>query len=172
MGALLGALLIALLLGALHTQPLHAQDAVPLQPAELAAAREQISNDEINVIARELWCPLCSGVRLDACELKACDQMKDVIAIKLADGEELPEIRDYFVEYYGPQVLGEPPLEGINWLAWVLPIVVLVGGGVYLILRMRSSRGGAPAAADGPTTAAAEDSEYSRKLDEELRKYE
>ena len=48
--------------------------------------------------------------------------MKDEIAIKLAAGDGLPEIKSYFVDQYGPQVLGEPPWEGFNLLAWVLPI--------------------------------------------------
>lgn len=149
-----------------------AQDAEPLSAAALEAARQQISNDDVNVIARELWCPLCSGVRLDSCELRACEQMKDVIRIKLAEGEGLDTIRDYFVNQYGPQVLGAPPLEGINWLAWVLPVVVLAGGALYLVLRMRKGGQRAPeAAAAGPAPAPLDD-EYARRLEEELRKYE
>ena len=74
----------------------------------------EVTADEVNVVARELWCPLCSGVRLDACELKACDQMKEVIAIKLSEGEDTESIKQYFVGQYGPQVLGEPPREGFQ----------------------------------------------------------
>lgn len=91
-----------------------------------------VSPNEVNEVAREIWCPLCSGVRLDSCELKACDQMKDVIAIKLAEGDNSAQIKDYFLEQYGPQILGEPPREGFNWLAWILPVVVFMGGGVFL----------------------------------------
>lgn len=95
-----------------------------------------ITADEVNVIARELWCPLCSGVRLDSCELKACDQMKDVIALKLSEGQDLDQIRAYFLEQYGPQVLGEPPREGFSWLAWILPVAALLGGALVLWWRM------------------------------------
>ena len=97
----------------------------------------EISADEVNEVARELWCPLCSGVRLDGCELKACDQMKDEIALKLESGEDLDSIKNYFVAQYGPQVLGEPPREGFNLLAWILPIVALLGGGLFLLTRGR-----------------------------------
>ena len=97
-----------------------------------------ITEDEINGVARQLWCPLCSGVRLDACELKACDQMKVVIGQKLSAGEDVQSIKNYFLAQYGPQVLGEPPLEGFNWLAWLLPVAVLIGGGVFLWSRTRS----------------------------------
>ena len=97
-----------------------------------------ITADEVNTVARQLWCPLCGGrLRLDSCELKACGQMKEVIAIKLAEGEDARSIRAYFLEQYGPQVLGEPPRQGFNWLAWILPAAAVAGGGVFLWLRLQ-----------------------------------
>lgn len=166
------ALLVWLLVGAaLSALPVAAQD------APNAAA---ITPDQVNDVARTLYCPLCSGVRLDACELKACDQMKEMIALKLAEGEDTATIRDYFVAQYGPQVLGEPPRQGFNWLAWVLPFVALAGGGVYLWQRTRrmiqppeTLPESAPAGSvrgDAAQDGAGRD-DYSAKLDEELAKY-
>ena len=40
---------------------------------------------------------------------------------KLAEGSTNDEIRQFFVERYGPSVLLEPPREGLNWLVWVVP---------------------------------------------------
>jgi cytochrome c-type biogenesis protein CcmH len=168
------ALLFALLAGGTAWSSLWAQDT----GAEQVDSSE-ITPNEVNDVARELWCPLCSGVRLDACELKACDQMKEVIAIKLAEGEDTDSIRDYFVAQYGPQVLGEPPWEGFNWLAWTLPFVVLALGGYFLWNTLRrmvrpaptaatasgARQGTNPAQVDGP------DDEYGRKLAEELKRY-
>jgi cytochrome c-type biogenesis protein CcmH len=145
---------------------------VALGQAE-APATQDVTADEVNAVARELWCPLCSGVRLDACELKACDQMKEVIAIKLAEGEDTATIKDYFLTQYGPQVLGEPPREGFNWLAWILPVVALIGGG-YFFWRTthRLIRPAAAPAGAGATPAAVEGKDaYERKLDEELARY-
>ncbi len=158
-------------LGAIAAVTVAAQDAPTAEPAE------EVTLNDVNEVARDLWCPLCSGVRLDACELKACDQMKDVIAIKLAEGEDAESIKDYFIEQYGPQVLGEPPREGFNWLAWILPFVALALGGVFLwrqTARMMRPAADASAADQGPSPPGAEqrtDDEYARKLDEELAKY-
>jgi len=152
--------LCALLLGALAATT-HAQSGV-----------EDVSADEVNVVARELWCPLCSGVRLDSCELTACDQMKDEIAIRLAEGQDTEAIKAYFIEQYGPQVLGEPPREGFNWLAWILPFAALIGGGAFLWTRLRGMV--QPAAATTEAHAAAPDDEpdeYEQKLEDELRQY-
>jgi len=78
--------------------------------------------NQINAIAKELWCPLCNGVRLDNCELQACVQMKEVIAQKLTAGEGKAQIKAYFVQQYGDVVLGRSASEGFNALVWLLPI--------------------------------------------------
>jgi cytochrome c-type biogenesis protein CcmH len=149
------------------------QSTVAMAQAQSAdPATAGVTPNDINEVARELWCPLCSGVRLDACELKACDQMKDVIAVKLAEGADTAAIKDYFVEQYGPQVLGEPPREGFNWLAWILPVVVLVGGGVFVWRRAQQMvRPTQAAGAGGPARNSAEADEYAAKLEEELARH-
>lgn len=147
-----------------------AQEGTPV--AEPAAVRT-VTADEVDVIAREIWCPLCSNVRLDTCELKACEQMREVIAIKLADGGDLESIRAYFVAQYGPQVLGAPPLEGFNWLAWILPVVAVLAGAILLVgvaLSIRD-RGRKAAAAAVPAEAPG-GGRFEKSLDEELKTYD
>lgn len=154
--------------------------------APVTSGADDITADEVNAVAREIWCPLCSGVRLDACELKACDQMKEVIAIKLSEGEDTESIVNYFVDQYGPQVLGEPPREGFNWLAWILPVVAAVAGG-YIFWRTTQRmvqpasvgvgpvpQAGRPSGQSAPGQSASPvefDDEYEQKLEEELAKY-
>ncbi len=135
---------------------------------------QSVSTDEVNRIARELWCPLCAGVRLDVCELKACEQMREVIALKLSEGATPEEIKAYFVEQYGPQVLGEPPRQGFTLLAWVLPFAFLAAGAgllAYLGRRWSQHRRTAAAMAvnSGPVTP---QDEYARRLEEELRRFD
>jgi cytochrome c-type biogenesis protein CcmH len=179
----LGLLIAIALFGGISSRVALAQDA--------PTARE-VTPDDVNAVAREIWCPLCSGVRLDACELKACEQMKEVIAIKLAEGEDTASIKAYFVEQYGPEVMGEPPRQGFNWLAWILPAVAAVAGG-YFFWRtthrmMQPSAPLQPPAGFEPSAtmpvrlapddlqrqadeALSEEDEYTQKLDEELAKY-
>jgi cytochrome c-type biogenesis protein CcmH len=146
---------------------------IALGQASTPAPRQEVTQDQVNAVARELWCPLCSGVRLDSCELKACVQMKEMIALKLAEGEDVESIKSYFIEQYGPQVLGEPPREGFNWLAWILPVVAVLGGGFFfwrMTQRMMQTPARTPQTAASASTPAAAD-DYERKLDEELAKY-
>ncbi len=100
-----------------------------------------------------------------------------MIAIKLAAGEDLESIKAYFVEQYGPQVLGEPPRSGFNLLAWILPVVGVIFGGWFfwrMTSRMVQPGGNAAAAKAAPPTAnraATSEDDYERKLEEELAKY-
>jgi cytochrome c-type biogenesis protein CcmH len=94
-------------------------------------------DDRMYDIARELWCPLCSGIRLDACELQACVQMRAEIRELLAEGRDPEWIIAYFEEEYGPQIHGQPPLRGFQSLAWLVPAVAVVGLGIGAGLRTR-----------------------------------
>lgn len=150
-----------------------------LHAGALAQESDVTANDvtanDVNDIAQSLWCPLCSGVRLDSCYLSACIQMKDEIALMLEEGKEESEIQQYFLDQYGPQILGEPPREGFNLLAWILPFLVLLGGAVFLVLRLRPTRRVAPAAlasTGDSAVSAIDDDPLHQRLKEELSQYD
>lgn len=133
--------------------------------------------NEINAIARDLWCPLCNGVRLDNCELQACIQMREVIAEKLTAGESKEQIKAYFVQQYGDVVLGQPSREGFNLIAWIFPVlaaVVGLGWVAYLISTWRRRRP-APQAASHEvtsheaTTKKPASDEYLARVEQELK---
>lgn len=130
--------------------------------------------NEINAVARDLWCPLCNGVRLDNCELQACIQMREVIGQKLEAGEGKEQIKSYFVEQYGDVVLGQPSKVGFNLIAWIFPIlaaVVGLGWMAYLVFTWRRHRS-TPTAATAPVSPgpASDDSDdYLRRVEQELK---
>lgn len=165
-------ILLFLTLVTLLAAPLtaHAQESSGSSAVEKVAT---VTPNDVNEVAKELWCPLCSGVRLDACELKACEQMRDMIAEQLAEGQDKQAIKNYFIAQYGPQVLGEPPMEGFNWLAWILPFIALIGGGVFV---WRSTRRMVSSSSAKEMTSSVQtlpdDDEYSKRLEEELKRYD
>ena len=134
--------------------------------------------NQINAIAKDLWCPLCNGVRLDNCELQACIQMKEVIAQKLMAGESKDQIRAYFVQQYGDVVLGAPAGGGFNTLVWALPVLVGILAIGWLVFALRSwTRKPKPAPvvvsdpASAEASAQAKDG-YMKRVDDEMKKYE
>ena len=139
----------------------------------LGALAQTPTPNEVNEIAKGLWCPLCNGVRLDNCELQACIQMKEVIARKLAAGESREQIKAYFVEQYGDVVLGAPSTQGFNRLAWILPVLAAAVGLGLLVYFVRSMTRKRPAAAQVTATSPlssdeATQDDYLRRVDEEM----
>jgi cytochrome c-type biogenesis protein CcmH len=118
-------------------------------------------------IYTHLYCPLCGGVRLDACELQVCSEMKVEIQQKLAAGESEQQIIQYYRVRWGDQVLGYPPAEGLNIVPWLLP-VAMVGLSGFALWRMAA--GWARRRASGAPVAAAEGvpDELAARIEREL----
>jgi cytochrome c-type biogenesis protein CcmH len=104
------------------------------------------SDDAVNEIARQLYCPVCENIPLDVCPTQACAQWRALIREKLAQGWTEEQIKTYFVEQYGVRVLNEPPRQGWNWLIYIVPALFLIGGGILLFRLFRSWQTPAPAA--------------------------
>jgi cytochrome c-type biogenesis protein CcmH len=138
----------------------------------LSAWAQTPTPNQINEVAKNLWCPLCNGVRLDNCELQACVQMREVIAQKLAAGENQEQIRAYFVQQYGDVVLGAPSTQGFNRLAWILPVLAAAVGLGWLVYFVRSTTRKRPVpAATGAQPAPPSDDvldDYIQRVDDEL----
>lgn len=135
-----------------------------------AAQTGEPTDDEVNAIARQLFCPVCESTPLDVCPTQACAQWRATIKEKLAAGWSEQQIKDYFVEQYGERVLAQPSTRGWNILVWVLPPLALLVGGLFLAQYLRSAR--RPAAVEPPTRAEAggPDGDYAARLEKELKK--
>jgi cytochrome c-type biogenesis protein CcmH len=134
------------------------------------------SDDEVNAIARQLYCPVCENIPLDVCPTTACAQWRELIRLKLSDGWTEQQIKDYFVQQYGARVLGTPPARGINWLVYIVPPVAILAGIYVLIRAFRSWK--RPSGQDdfplpAPETSPGKDSsqdDYIHRLEDEVRK--
>ena len=128
------------------------------------------TDDEVNAVAKQLYCPVCENTPLDVCPTQACAQWRDLIRLKLSQGESEAEIKDYFVANYGARVLNEPPREGLNWLAYLVPPLAILAGTVFLfraLQRMKKPVVAAPA--QGSEIDAPAD-DYVARLEAEVKK--
>jgi cytochrome c-type biogenesis protein CcmH len=140
----------------------------------IASAQESTpSDDQVNAIAKQLYCPVCENTPLDVCPTEACRQWRALIREQLAEGWTEDQIKDYFVENYGGRVLAEPPRAGLNWLIYILPPALILAGALILLrsLKVWTQPSSAQHAADrgGPGAEPPVD-EYVAKLEEELKK--
>jgi cytochrome c-type biogenesis protein CcmH len=124
-----------------------------------------VTDNDINRVARQLYCPVCENIPLDVCPTQACAQWRATIGEKLTAGWTDQQILDYFVAQYGERVLARPSTHGLNVLVWVIPPLLVLGGAVVLWRVLRQMR---PAPA--PSAAAPPADEYADRLEQELRK--
>ena len=142
-------------------------------PVSAVSAQQPVpSDDQVNAIARQLFCPVCENTPLDVCPTQACHDWRELIRQMLAEGKTSGEIKQYFVDHYGARVLSEPPQAGLNWLVYVVPPVAFLIG-VFLLFKAfrtwrRVSKESAVEAVAGSEPAA--ENEYASRLEEELRK--
>ena len=96
------------------------------------------TDDEVNAIAKKLYCPVCPNTPLDVCETKACEDWRAQIRDELSEGWSEQQILDYFVAQYGERVLAEPQRKGFTSLVWVLPVTAVLLGALIVWQVLRS----------------------------------
>jgi cytochrome c-type biogenesis protein CcmH len=137
-------------------------------------AQEQMpSDDEVNAIAKQLYCPVCENVPLDVCPTQACEQWRETIREKLALGWSEDQIKTFFVDQYGDRVLATPPARGLNWIVYLLPPLAVAIGLIALVTVVRSWRSAAErpsAMGDSDQVQLSPDDPYLAQLEEELKR--
>jgi cytochrome c-type biogenesis protein CcmH len=131
------------------------------------------TDDDVNAIAKQLYCPVCENIPLDVCGTQACAQWRELIREKLSQGWNEDQIKNYFVEQYGDRVLAAPPARGLNWLVYIIPPLAILLG-VYILYQafraMRRPTSPETSMDDTPSPAPPPDDEYVTRLEEELSK--
>lgn len=135
----------------------------------------QVTDDRVNAVARQLYCPVCENIPLDVCPTQACGEWRELIRQKLAEGWNTEQIKQYFAEQYGDRVLASPPRSGFNWLIYIIPPLAILAGAFILFRALRSWT--RPSASPiPPITLASQDrdeqsthDEYFARLEEELK---
>jgi cytochrome c-type biogenesis protein CcmH len=102
-----------------------------------AWAQEGNLDQRVFEIAHQLRCPVCVSESVADSSSRVAIEMRDLIQQQLEEGKTEAEILAFFRDRYGDWILLEPPRQGIHLLVWLLPVVVLLAGGVGLGLFIR-----------------------------------
>jgi cytochrome c-type biogenesis protein CcmH len=147
--------------------------ALALMLAAPAAASEQ--HPSLAELEGQLMCPICQGETLAQSNSPAAQRIKVEIQHRIAAGDTRSQIKRRLVSEWGTRILAAPPRHGFDLLAWLLPIVGVLGGAAVLgVLAWRWTRDREPEPAPqrwsqnghplGP--------EEERRLDEELARFD
>ena len=93
-------------------------------------------------VASVLRCPVCQGLSIQDSPAELAVEMKQVVRDQIKAGKSNEEVKAYFVAKYGEWILLQPEARGFNLAVYVMPIVLLLGGGgLVLFLARKWSHG-------------------------------
>lgn len=130
-------LLLVLFASLVITVRVSAQKAAPTSSPGNASATNSPTDNDVNRVAKKLYCPVCPNTPLDVCTTQACKDWRAQIRDQLSSGWTEQEVMAYFARQYGERVLAEPERGGFTSLVWLLPVLVVLLGliAVWLILK-------------------------------------
>jgi cytochrome c-type biogenesis protein CcmH len=132
-----------------------------------------VTDDDVNAVAEQLYCPVCENVPLDVCGTQACADWRAEIRTMLEEGQSVDEIKQHFVDFYGRRVLSTPEIRGIDIVVWVLPPIGVLVGVFVLITSLRRMAPGALAAEVDESGLQYDDldPEYVARVEREVQEY-
>ena len=108
-------------------------DEVMSDPAREARAR---------ALSQELRCMVCQNQSIDDSEAPLARDLRLLVRERIASGDSDAQVIDFLVARYGEFVLLRPRLERQTLLLWLVPPLVLFGGGLVLWLQARRRKTG------------------------------
>jgi cytochrome c-type biogenesis protein CcmH len=119
---------VALMLLALPAAHAVQPDEIMSDPAKEARARD---------LSRELRCMVCQNQSIDDSEAPLARDLRLLVRERIATGDSDAQVIDFLVARYGEFVLLKPRFERQTLLLWLVPPLVLFGGGLVLWLQAR-----------------------------------
>ena len=112
-----------------------ASPALAVQPDEIMGdpAKEARARD----LSRELRCMVCQNQSIDDSEAPLARDLRLLVRERIAAGDSDGQVMDFLVARYGEFVLLKPRVNEHTLLLWLVPPLVLVGGGLALWLHNR-----------------------------------
>jgi cytochrome c-type biogenesis protein CcmH len=109
--------------------------AYAVQPDEIMtdAAGEARARD----LSRELRCMVCQNQSIDDSDAPLARDLRILVRERIAAGDSNAQVMDFLVARYGEFVLLKPRFELQTLLLWLVPPLVLAGGGLALWMGSR-----------------------------------
>jgi cytochrome c-type biogenesis protein CcmH len=107
--------------------------------AAMAQTEPVVTDNQVNDIAKDLYCPVCENITLDTCGTAACADWRYEIRLQLESGMNAEQIKADFVRRFGDRVVGTPYDPVLRALSLVTPFVLIaLGGYVFFRIARRS----------------------------------
>ena len=89
-------------------------------------------------VASHLRCPVCQGLSIADSPSAMAINMRGQVRELVARGYDDDQVDRYFVNSYGEFVLLKPKFHGAGAVVWVLPGLLLIGGLLIIVFKVKS----------------------------------
>ena len=89
-------------------------------------------NIDQNQIYKNLRCLVCQGQSISDSNSDFAQTIKLVVKDLIKQGKSEREIYTFMADKYGDWIVYKPQLNKQNFMLWVLPYVILLGGGLII----------------------------------------
>lgn len=90
-----------------------------------------------NELNKELRCPKCQNQNIADSDAVVAKDLRDKVLTLVQQGQSKQQIIDYMVDRYGYFVHYQPPVTAGTLVLWVLPILIILFGLVFIVRRQK-----------------------------------
>ena len=112
--------------------------AYAVEPAERLA--DPALEARARALSQELRCLVCQNQSIDESNADLAHDLRMLLRQRLAAGDTDRQVLDYVVARYGVFVLLDPPFAPATYLLWLTPPALVLGAGIFLVVRARRRR--------------------------------
>ena len=106
----------------------------------LSSSHAVQKNIDQNQIYKNLRCLVCQGQSISDSNSDFAQTIKLVVKDLIKQGKSEREIYSFMADKYGDWIVYKPQLNKQNFVLWVLPYVVFIGGGLIIFSIIRKKR--------------------------------
>jgi len=119
-------------------------------PALAVGVDEQILADPVQEaqarsIMKDLRCLVCQNQSIEESDADMATDLRRVVRERVLAGDNAGQVHTFMVTRYGDWILMRPPVNERTWFLWLMPLILLLFGGLAArsVMRRNSTMEGA-----------------------------
>lgn len=117
--------------------PSFAQDKVPPAPYAYKQLEDPAQEAKAKALMDTLRCLTCQSQSVADSDAPMAGDVRNIVREKIKAGENPEAVRQWLVERYGDWISYQPPARGLSMLLWLMPLLLLLGGGWVVTRRFK-----------------------------------
>ena len=124
----------------LSATPAFAESNRPPAPYAYKQLADPAKEAEATELMTELRCLVCQGQSIHDSDAEMAGDMRHLVRTRIEAGETPDQVRSFLISRYGSWVSYQPRLDRETFVLWLAPLVLLLGGGLLVLRRLKVRR--------------------------------